>query len=188
MKSKFLPQEQSEVDHTLADDRARGRAIMSFNYWVRNKADPETAKLWSTEGLTFGQKRQVLTRWLIWKARGFSSDLEQKVTQSATFTSSSRELEEWCSAEVLSDRLGKRKAEALIEAGTFETRPCRFTGSSEPHMIEFKFVNNLKETVGSDSTALATCQTTSQDEEALIALKDLTQQPNPPLPPNLNPS
>jgi len=120
--------------------------------------------------MTFDQKRQTLTRWLIWKARGFSSDLTTTTSKTTTLSTKNLESEQWMSLEQLKKTLGDQKALGLFKH--LPSRPCSITGSKEEHMMEYNYTSKIVEKAGVDTTSQELNMSMDVAEAALDALKE----------------
>ena len=106
--------------------------MMTFGYWLKNIANKDQQKEFDTTNMTWTEKRVVLSRWLIWKARNFTMDLEVATTQSFNMEKKTEILENWWSFEQIESHFGMNKAKGIIDKGNLKHRPCR--QSLEPNL------------------------------------------------------
>ena len=137
-KIKTEPGEEGAIRAGMADKATRARQSMAFRYWIQNKASPEERDQWDNSSLDTKGKQQLLLRWLVWRGRNFTSEIEQQTVVAMTTSRSSGTSFTWMSREQLETQKGVNKAKLMIQSGKLESRPCRVTGSTEPDAIEFK--------------------------------------------------
>ena len=113
----------------------------------------------------------MLSKWLVYKARNFSTELSCTTTQELVVATSAVEHDSWWSAERMDRELGPNKAEGMRNSKLLQTRPCRVTGSTEDHMLEYLITQDGQARKETNTTGHTTaCSSTSKD--ALAVLKD----------------
>ena len=130
--------ESRSASEQLSDAKLRGKASMSFLYWLRNNATEEEQKQWSTDGMKHEQKRDMLRKWWVYRARGFN--VEVKVTDDQTFSQikTDRGKNEWYTQEQMARVFGEARAKKWISSNKLVSRPDRVTGSTLPEDLEYQ--------------------------------------------------
>ena len=121
------------ISQQLSSPAERARASQAFLYWLKHSAKPAEQAAWDNKDLGVKDKQALLSKWLVYKARNFSTELSCATTQELVVATSAAEHDTWWSAERMDRELGPNKAQGLRMSKLLQTRPCRVTGSTEDH-------------------------------------------------------
>jgi len=159
------------ISQQLSSPAERARASQAFLYWLKHSAKPAEQAAWDNKDLGVKDKQALLSKWLVYKARNFSTELSCTTTQELVVATSAAEHDTWWSAERMDRELGPNKAQGLRMSKLLQTRPCRVTGSTEDHMLEHLITQDSQSRQEKNTTGHKTsCSSTSQD--AVAVLKD----------------
>ena len=127
-------QEAPVISQQLASLADRARAPQAFLYWPKHSATPAEQAAWDNKDLGVKDKQALLSKWLVHKARNFSTELSCTTTQELVVATSAAENDSWWGAERMGSELGANRAKGMRGSNLLQTRPCRVTGSTEDHI------------------------------------------------------
>lgn len=87
------------ISQQLASPAERARASQAFLYWLKHSAKPAEQAAWDNKDLGVKDKQALLSKWLVYKARNFSTELSCTTTQELVVATSAAEHDTWWSAE-----------------------------------------------------------------------------------------
>jgi len=164
-------QEAAHIDQIMGSAPDRAKASQQFLYWLKYCAKPAEKAAWDNKDLSVKDKQALLSKWLVYKARNFSTELSATTKQEFVVSTAAAEQDMWWSAERMDSELGPKKAQGMRDSNRLQTRPCRVTGSTEEHMLEYLITQDTNTRLETNATSHATtCSSTSGD--ALAVLKD----------------
>ena len=163
------------ISQQLASPADRARAPQAFLYWLKHSAKPAEQAAWDNKDLGVKDKQALLSKWLVHKARNFSTELSTELssttTQEPVVATPAAEHDSWWSAERMDRELGPNKAKGMRGSNVLQTRPCRVTGSTEGRMHEYLITQGSQSRQETNTIGHKTpCSSTSQD--AVAVLKD----------------
>ena len=87
------------ISQQLSSPAERARASQAFLYWLKHSAKPAEQAAWDNKDLGVKDKQALLSKWLVHKARNFSTELSCTTTQELVVATSAAEHDTWWSAE-----------------------------------------------------------------------------------------
>ena len=153
-------QEAAEARREMRENEASKQAC--FRAWLKANPDEEIQK---SRG---EQRARYLEQFLVLQAR-MKKAKKDKTTYHDVQTSK-QEIEdiEWMTEEQMKMSLGEQKTAGILESKILKPRPCRFTGSEKPHMLEYPISKDMLRNISNDMRG------TKVNVEAEASERDIT--------------
>ena len=110
---------------------------MNFLYWLRNQADKKEVDEWKTDGMRNEQKRHMVRMWLIYRARGYQTEVTTEDVVTVGIRNGGRDMDGWYTQEQMDLTFGPNTAKRWRESNIMDTQPCRVTNSTRPEHLEY---------------------------------------------------